>query len=272
MTNDQTSLRGVGNVPQAAMQSYLQGQQRLPSQNGQDRIVLEAARLQEQQRIMQQQRQQQGQVNNGIGNPPSSSYNGNFHIPIQSSSAMGSNLQSANGKMNAASNGTLTQPRTSTSPGIAENLQSQQTASGVYPVLSQIQNQLKAMHPQASPEQIRQMATVNLSQQLRNYQQVNNNNGIAMNPNMQLSPQQQMAFNANANVMNSQIYASYLPGLRSQQANRNGAAGGANGSPNGDANAIRPSSQGSVGAVQGRSGSMPSGSPRPPQAQLAGSP
>ena len=275
----QLGLRGAGNVPQASMQAYIQAQQRLPAQTSQERIVFEAARLQEQQRMMQQQRQQQSQ-GNGLNGLPSAPFNGNMNIPLPHTGAMLASLQAANGKLSPAANGNPSQSH-SASPGIGQNMQSQQTPSVVNPVLNQISSQLRQRHPTATPEQIKQMATSQLSQSLRNYQHANSNS-VSMNGGLQLSPQQQMAFNASANagLTSTQMYAQYMRSQQaSQQANRNGlpsgsGGGGGSSSPlNGDANGMRPGSQGSVGNMQGRSGSIPNGasqSPRPPQAQMAG--
>ena len=273
----QVGTRGAGNVPQASMQSYLQNQQRISSQNGQERIVHEVARLQEQQRV-QQQRQQQGQSN--LGNLSSGSYNNNANIPIQHNSSMMASVQAANGKLSPAANGNPTQLRSSASPGLGANVQLQQASSGVNPVLNQISNHYKAMNPNATPEQIKQMATQHLSQQLRNYQannlnlNLNLNLNMPINSNMQLSPQQQMAFNAGPSGMNPQLYQYIRSQQASQQGSRNSTAGGGSSSPTGEINGVRPGSQGSAGTMQNRSGSIPNGasqSPRPPQAQMAGS-
>ena len=271
----QIGIRGANNIPQSSIQAYAQGQQRMPAQSSQDRIVLEVARLQEQQRIMQQQRQQQGQGNgpNGLSAP----YAGNINIPLQPNAAMLANLQTAAGKPSPSPNGNPSQLRSSTSPGIASNMQAQQAPGGVNPVLNQIQNQLKIKHPTLSSEQIKQMATTHLAQQLRTLH--TNNNHMMMNNGIQMSPPQQMAFNANANAMNPQLYAQYMRSQQaSQQAARNAAigagGGGGSSSPNGEANGMRPGSQGSIGNMRGRSGSIPNGasqSPRPPQAQMASS-
>ena len=269
----QIGVRGGGNVPQASMQSYLQGQQRLSAQSSQDRVVIEAARVQEQQRV--QQRQQQTQ-NIPLSTLTSAAFNNNINLPLQHNAAMMASLQTTNSKLSPAANGNQTQPRSSSSPGAGSNIQLQQTPSSINPVLNQISNHYKTIHPTASPEQIKQMATNHLSQQLRNMQQQQqaNNSSVAMNNNIQLSPQQQMAFNAGPNIMNPQIYAQYLRSQQaSQQATRNGSTGGGSSSPNGEVNGMRPSSQGSVGAMQNRSGSMTNGasqSPRPPQAQMTG--
>lgn len=275
-TSNQLGSRGAGNVPQASMQSFLQGQQQLP-QNMQDRIIAEANRLSEQQRMMQQ-RQQQGRSSTLVG-MTTTPFNGNMNVSLQPNTALLANLQAANGKLSPAASGNPGQSRSSASPGIAGNMQPQQASSGVNPVLNQISTLLKATHPTASPEQIKQMATAHLSQQLRNYQQASSNNSLALNNNMQLSPQQQMAFTANANMMNQQPHAQYMRSQQaSQQGIRNGiatAGGGSGSSPNSEANGMRPGSQGSMGTtIHGRSGSMANGasqSPHPPQAQIAGS-
>ena len=256
-------IAGVAAVPQAQMQSYMQGQQRL-SQNGQDhaRVISEASRLSEQQRFMQQ-RQYQSQIGGPNGTSPSALAS-NMSIPVQPNAAILAGLQSGvSGKISpAATNGTG-QASSSSSPSLANAVQAQQLSSGMVPLLNQITSQLKAMHPQASNEQIKAMATANLHQHLHlrsQNQQASNN--IAMNGNVQLSPQQQTALAYSANALNPQLYSQFL---RSQQFSQSRNSGNV-----GDTGGPRPDSRGA--SSQNKNDSLPSASsqsPRPPQAQMA---
>ena len=263
-SNSPLGVRGTGPVavPQAQMQSYIQGQQRLVSQNGQDhaRVIAEASKLSEQQRFMQQ-RQYQSQAN-GLNGTASSTLASNINIPVQSNAAVLANLQPGNnGKLSPAATNGSSQARSSLSPRPANAVHAQQLSGGMVPLLNQFTSQLKAMHPGASNEQIRALATANLSQHLRSQnQQVNNT--MVMNGNIQLSPQHQNALAYASNALNPQLYSQFM---RSQQASqsRNGGSGVETGGGG------RPESRG--GNQQTKSGSLPNGSsqsPRPPQAQM----
>jgi hypothetical protein len=247
------NIRATAPVPQAQMQAYMQNQHRLPSQTGQDsaRIMMEASRVSEQQRMMQQQRQFQ---TNGLNGSPS--------LPLQPNAAMLANIQAANGKLSPAANGVTNQSRSSSSPSTNGTMPSQQLSSGMIPVLNQISQHLKALHPNASAEQIKQMATANLNQQLRTQQA----NSLAVSGN---NIQQQMGFTPNATVnMNPVLYAQYMRSQQASQQNRNNS--GRASSPNNN-EASRPDSRGSAIQKQNNVVAGSSQSPRPPpQPQLAG--
>jgi hypothetical protein len=261
------------------MQSFMQGQHPgMATQNGQEanRVMTEAMRLQEQQRMMQ--RQVRGQPNGH--NPMASLPNGlgMSHQQMQQNAGMLGNMQHA-AKMNPMNGMTPGQQRSSASAAMANASPAQQLSSGVVPLFSQISNHLRQIHPTASPEQIKQMATQNLNQ---HYQNQNAQVANGMNPNnghrgMPGFPQQGMNFPATG--MNPQMYAQFL---RSQQASQQTRLGGgtsagtnsSGGSNDANPNASsRPGSRGTPGS-QPRSSVAPkaaSSSPPPPQAQMAGS-
>lgn len=281
--NGQVNLRGNGIVPQAQMQSYLQGQQRLPSQVGPDnaRIIMEASRLSEQQRLMQQrQYQAQGQPN-GINGLSSSHNSGNLGLQQQQANVTHvANLQAASGKPSPSANGNSSYSRSSTSPSVSATTQTQHLSGGMVPILNQITNQIKAMNPQATNEQVKQMATASLNQHLRSQNQMPAAHNMGLNGSMQqLSPQQQqqaLAYNANIMnpQMNSQMYAQYM---RSQQASQQTRNMGGDGRPEsrGTPTHVKSGSNGggSSGNGNGNGNGNSNGtsqSPRPPQAQMAG--
>lgn len=273
--NGQLGPRGSG-IPQAQMQTHMQGQQRMPQQAGSEiRVYMEANRLQhEQQQYLQQQqqqqrRQQQSQVN-GQSTKSTSPGSATLNAPSQTNpSAMIANLQATNGVLNPANNGVSGPPEPTTSPLLANSMQAQPLSSGMVPAVNQISNSIKARNPQASPEQINKMTTETLNQ----YHMVQSQSQAAMlaaagsnashhGANLQLPSQQQAIMNGSNGTpsINSQMYAQMM---RSQQ-NR-GAGNGTNGA--------RPPSRGATPQMHRTSSSVQVGarqSPRPPQAQMAG--
>lgn len=255
-------MRG-GNIPQAPMQSHAQGQQRIPHDM---RVMMEASRLQaEQQQYLAAQRQQRYPSSNGPNGHSSSPQAAAMNSTAQSSAAMLANLQAANGKLSPTANGVSGPPRLSSSPQLANAVQARQLSSGVVPLVSQIASQLKAHHPTASDEQLRQMAADRMNQQLRSQNSqaamhaAAGNNLSANGMGAQL-PQQGMGFGNT--MLNPQMYAQYMHSQQSSQQNR----GGVNG-----INGVRPSSRGNTPQMRnGGSQAGTSQSPRPPQAQMAG--
>ena len=147
---------------------------------------------------------------------------------------------------------------------MASATQAHQLSNGMVPLLNQITNHLKATNPNASHEQIKQMATMQLNNHLRNQNSqaaanLGVNGGMAMLPG-------QHALGFSSGQINPQVYAQMMRNQQASQQSRN---------TNGDVNGARPSSQGSVQAKRNSNGSSvgapnASQSPRPPQAQLAG--
>ena len=275
MPNGYMGGRGPSSVQQAQMQALMQGQARVPSQGGQDtaRMIMEASRLNEQQRL---QAQRQLAAASGF-NPPSSQNMANIGLPMQPSAAMMASAQAASGKLSPANGVGTPQPRPSSSPRSNNGAHAGSLSSGTVPVLNQIANQLRSMHPHASPDQIKQMATSHLSQSLRSSNPppsmmgggggtANGMGAAGTNGMPQLSPQAQPAALAAAAAaaygspgMNSQLYAQYM---RSQQASQQSRLGDGS-----DRGSLRPESRGATPAH----GSRTSQSPHIPHAQMTGS-
>lgn len=150
-------------IAQAPMQpTALPGSARLPPQMGSEniRIFQEANRVQaEQQRFLQLQRQQQqhshmnGQTSPNVSNAnflPSGGQSG--HAAFQGRSA------------SPTVNGQATANGASSSPRLTNPSQPQALSSGMMPTINQIMSHLQARNPNATQEQIGQMATDRLKQ------------------------------------------------------------------------------------------------------------
>ncbi|MCJ1401694.1 chromatin modification- protein VID21 [Xylographa trunciseda] len=257
-SNGQTNMRG-GGIPQAPMQSQLHGQQRIPHDM---RVILEATRVQQEQQYLAAQRQQRYPGSNNVNGTSSSPQPTSMSTP-QTNAAMLANLQATNGKISPALNSISAHPRTSASPRLANAVQAQQLSSGVTPMVNQIANQMKARHPNASPEQIRQLATDHLNQQLRSQNsqaamQAAAGSGLGLN-----GSGVQQGMNFGNTMLNPQIYAQSMHFQPQTQQNHHRA---------GSMNGIRPPSRDNTSQM--RNGGTQGGashSPRPPQAQMAGS-
>ena len=272
--NAQVGARVV--VPQAQMQSNLPGQQRMPPQITSDmRIYMEATRQQEQQRYLQQQQQRQqhqSQTNghNGVSSSPNNTnLNGTSQI---NNAAVLANLQATNGVPSPALNGASgALPGSSVSPRLTNSMQAQGLSSGMVPAVNTISREIKLRHPQASPEQVKQMTTDSLNQYRMNHSQaamaaaVGNSASNNIASNLQVPLQQQAMLNGvnGSPMMNPAMYAQMMRSQQSTQQSRNGGSG---------VNGGRPPSRGATPQVHRNSNSSvgPSQSPRPPQAQMAG--
>ena len=251
----QMNMRQAAPTPAQMAQAaaFMQQQNpRLASQNDPNRVMMEAVRVSEQQRLAQQRQFQANGLTgvSGAGFP----------------NAMFSGIQTANGKPSSMANGITGTGRPSSSAGTTNGLVGQQLSNGMVPLLNQVSSTLKAQHPNATQEQIMQLATMTLSKQLQRQQQ----NGMAMNGNAAL--QAQMALGANGPLNpQAQQYAALLRNQQFQQANQQGRAVSAarSGSPN---DTSRPGSQGSA-MMQKQSStiSATTQSPRPLSAQMTGS-
>ena len=280
--NPQMSIKGI---PQAQMQAHMQGHQRIPPQMSSDsmRVYMEANRVQaEQQRFLQQQQQQQRQQHhpqaNGQGSSSSSSSLGSINHLAQNNSAVLANLQATSGIGSPSINSVQNPAGSSASPRMT---QPQPLSSGVVPAINTISNQIKARHPQATQEQVTKMATETLNAYRMNQAQAaaamqaaaggnvaTSTNNSHMNLQLPQQQQQQGMMNgANGNPMQSaQMYAQLI---RSQQLSQQSRSGG---SLPGGVNGGRPPSRSATPQTH-RSGSVQAGSgqsPRPPQAQMAG--
>ena len=271
-TNNPVNLRGAGPVSQAQMQAYMQPQQRLPSQHGQEsaRIIMEASRLSEQQRMMQQQRQFQA-----------TGLNGNLNMPLHNPAAF-AGFQATNGKLSPSVNGNSTQNHLSTSPvASANNVTSQPT---MVPMLKQAQDYFKRAHPNATPEQINHLVTKSLMERSQQPQ----TNGMAANPNgsgnmithllsspltLPQTQPPQLAISSRPD-MSAQLYTQMMRTQAAQQLGRNGplAINPRSSSPNVESNRPNSSSSTLQKASGVASGVGSSTSPRPThtQAQVLG--
>ena len=261
-------------VPHAPMQPQISMQQRMPTQMTPDnaRIYQEATRLQEQQRrylAAQTQHQHPHPQSNGqVGNPSSPPNISHLNaLSHQSNASLYGGLQGRAGSpsMNGGNGAT----GSNSSPRMNNPSQPQPLSSGIVPIVNQVQNNIKARHPQASPEQVTAMATEHLQQQLRmsqaamqaaagnpNATGIPNHNSLNGLPSQ--SQQQAMMNGVSGSPMMTSNTAQYAALIRSQQAqqSRNASAGGMN--------APRPASRSVT------PGHAPSQSPRPSQAQMAG--
>ncbi|MCJ1384822.1 chromatin modification- protein VID21 [Xylographa soralifera] len=231
----QTNIRG-GGIPQAPMQSQMLGPQRIPHDM---RVILEATRVQQEQQYLAAQRQQRYPRSNGV-NSTSSSPQPTSMNTSQANAAMLANLQATNGKLSPAPNGISVHPRTSASPRLANAVQAQQLSNGVTPMVNQIANQMKARHPNASPEQIRQLATDHLNQQLRSQNsqaamQAAAGSGLGLN-----GTGTQQGLNFGNTMLNPQMYAQSMHFQQQTQQNHN-RVGSMNGGGKGKAQRVEQS-------------------------------
>lgn len=258
--NGQGGMRG-GTIPQAPMLSHAPGQQRM-SQEMRAMIDASRAAAEQQQYLRAQQRYQSSNGANGHSSSPQSAAMNNT---AQSNTAMLASLQAANGKLSPTANGVSGPPRLSSAPQLANAVHARQLSSGVVPLVSQIATQLKAVHPNASDEQLRQMAADRMTQQLRSQtsqaaMHAAAGNSLATNGMGAQLPQPGMPFGST--MLNPQMYAQYMHSQQSSQQTRAGVNG---------LNGVRPSSRGNTPQMRnGGSQAGTSQSPRPPQAQMAG--
>ena len=260
-------------VPHAPMQPQVSMQQRMPAQMIPDntRIIQEAARLQEQQRrYLAAQTQHQlphPQSNGQVGNPTSPPNMSHLNaLNHQNNASLYGGLQGRSGSPSI--NGGTGTAGSNSPPRMSNPSQPQPLSSGMVPVVNQMQNQIKARHPQASPEQVKAMTTESLHQYHMsqaamqaaagnpNVTSIPNHNGL--NGLQSQSQQQPMMNGVSASPMMTANTAQYAAMIRSQQAqqSRNANAGGMS--------APRPASRSVT------PGHAPSQSPRPSQAQMAG--
>ena len=265
-------------APHASMQPHPM-QHRMPSQINADsmRIYQEATRVQAEQRGYLLQRQQQNPLPNSHTNSIPSPNMGTLKLMSQNGSSMLANLQGGRSGSPSTSNATLPLSGPSSSPRLTTPSQPQQLSSGVVPAVNQISNQIKTRHPLASPEQITKMTTDTLNYHITqaamqaaagtNISSVSANLNLSTLPALQQQQQQVMmnGVNGSPGRMNPQQYSQMMrnhqSNQQSNQQNRN-SAGAING-------AARPASRGVTPRAQGVP-PQPSQSPRPGQAQMAG--
>ena len=257
-------------VPHAPMQaSHMPVPPRPAPQMGSDsmRIYHEATRVQaEQQRYLQQQRQQQHGQPNGQISP-------NIGLLPQNNSANYSGLQGRSGS--PSMNGAPTTSGPSSSPRMSNHTQSQSLSSGMIPTINQIAGRIRSRYPQYTPEQISLMATDQLKQyhvthaaaiQAAAGGNINassiSNNGL--NNSVASSQQQPPTAMMNGTQLSTQQYAQMIRNQQQHQRNQNGGTA---------FNGQRPASRSATPQIHrtpSATGRPPSQSPVPSQAQLAG--
>ena len=266
-------------APHAPMQPQMQLQQRMPPQMMSDntRIFQEATRLQEQQRrylaaqTQHQHPQSSGQVGNSASPPNMTHLNAlnQNSASLQTNASIYGGLQGRSGSPSV--NGAAAPTGSSLSPRMTNPSQPQPLSSGMVPVVNQMQNQIKARHPQASPEQVKAMTTESLHQYRMNQAAMQaaagnpnatgmpNHNGLNGLPSQ--SQQQSMMNGINGSPMMNNARAHYAAMVHSQQAQQSKSSGGGMNAPRAASRSATP---------QTHSGQAPSQSPRPSQAQMAG--
>ena len=255
-----TNSHGVPHAPmQPTTQVPMQIQQRVPPVMAPDsRLLQEASRVQAQQHAYQQQIRQSGHPPpNGHSASPSMQ---NPNLLPQSNAAV---LASVQGRSSPSLNGVVPPTGPSTSPRTS---QPQALSSGMTPAVNHISSQVKARHPQASPEQITRMTTDQLykmSEARHHAMQAaagnTNMNAVASNSSMGLqapSPLQQAAMMSNGGspILNPAHYAQIMRTQQASQqrsANVNNLQGPAANSVN--INGVNSSSMGGAGKSGSRS-------------------
>ncbi|PCH02511.1 HAS subgroup [Penicillium occitanis (nom. inval.)] len=284
---------GVKMVPQQGIPQQMAARPGIPIQNSPDnaRVIREASRLQEQQRLLQsrqQQSQQMPQAGQQQFQSPQQFAQQGAHSPNLNVQAMNGNpnnaamlaaMQAAGG-MGSPSPYNNAQGVPTVSPRMG---QPNHLSSGVVPTITNIQNQIQRTHPNLSPEQVAKLATERLhvyqQQQQRMTQAamnaaVGNVGAIPANfqmppdPNFQGSPQP----NGNVAMQNSQ--AQFSPMMRVAQPNQQNRVPVAS-SPSMNGSVLPQQSRSATPQTQ-RSGSVQTGpvpgtnqSPHPPAAQMA---
>ena len=280
--NDQIPMNSFKTIPQAPMQPGAGSGQRGMHSSTPERILLENIQIQyDQRRLLEQQRQlQQGQLQ-GQAMPrsqvgPSSSPNVNGinglggQATMQQNNALIQALQSASNPsgmpgsgFNGYPTGTSPSPRMS-QPHISGPNQPQQLSNGMIPQVNAISHQIKARHPQLSPEHVQRLAT---DQLLRQHQMSQSAMNAAAGGGAATT--QAAMTNSNALLGNQQLYAQML---RVHQASQSrGSSSGSNGArpPSRSATPQNQRGDGPQGTSSQAQGQGQNQSPRPPQAQMA---
>jgi chromatin modification-related protein VID21 len=274
-------------IPQPGMQQSIAGRPGLPPQASPDnaRIIREASRLQEQQRIVQS-RQQQHQLQNQQGfvsQGPHASPNMNMASlgTNPSNPAMLAAFQAATGVGSPSFHtSALAQSLSSASPRMS---QPNPLSNGVVPTISSFQSSIQRSNPNMPPDQVTKLATERLHQYQQRMSQVAMNaaaGNIGSIPasyqmphdgNLQALSQPGIPSGAPA-IQNPQTQG-YSPLMRVTQTGQQSRMG-VGGSPAMNGMVLQQSR--SATPQTHRSGSAPGGpvpgsgkSPRPPQVQMA---
>lgn len=273
-------------IPHAPMQPHPL-QQRMQPQIGSDsmRIYQEATRVQaEQQRFLLHQRQQvpHSTLSNGQATNSASPNLGGLKPMVQNNPAM---LTSLHGRSSSPSAvvGVSAPPGSSSSPRMTTASQAQSLSSGLVPAVNEISNQIKALHPNASPEQLKKMTTDALIKFRNNHAAqaamhaaagttasiIGNNMNLGNLTASPLPPQPPMINGVNRSppLYNpQQQYSHILRNQQSSQQSRNTAPGMGGARPGSRCGTPQMHRSGSI-----QGGSAPTQSPRPGPAQIAGS-
>lgn len=272
-------------IPHAPMQPHPM-QQRMQPQISPDnmRVYHEATRVQaEQQRFLLHQRQQQIPHTNGQAVNSASPNMGNLKPMAQNNSAMLASLHGRSSSPSVAAGGPAPNG-SSSSPRMTNIGQAQSLSSGLVPAVNEISNQMKNLHPNASPEQLKKMTTDTLMKFRSNHAAqaamhaaagasasvVGSNVNLSNLPTPPLPTQPPMmnGVNRSPTLYNpQQQYSQILRNQQSSQQSRNTAPG--MGGPRPRSRCGTPQMH-RTGSMQG--GTAPSQSPRPGSAQIAGPP
>ncbi|KAK2753584.1 chromatin modification- protein VID21 [Arachnomyces sp. PD_36] len=280
-------------VPQAGLQQQMNGRVGMPSQTSPDnaRVIREANRVQEQQRLLQSRQQQHQFPGQQTYSQPGSHTSPNLANvnPAPSNPAMVNAMQSTNGMGSPSFQGpSLAQNVSSASPRMG---QPNPLSSGVVPTISNLQSSIQRNNPNMSSEQVNKLATERLHQYQQHQQQrmsqvamnaaagnigaVSNNYQVPHDVNMQQQqqhpPSQAGMSNGSPPVQNSQIQG-YSPMMRVSQPgppNRVGVGSPAvNGTMSQPSRSATPQNQRS-GSAQLNTAPGSSKSPRAPPVQMA---
>jgi len=215
------------------------------------RVLAEASRVSEQQRLMQQTRQYPS-MNGATSQNPSLNVSQPDNASFQS-------LQQATGKLSPAVN--VQRPVSSSPRGTQAVPASQNPSNAVSPVINQIKNQIRAMHPNYTDAQINDQATQQLSTLLAN-QTTHAGANHAYPTTSQQQGHRSQGSGSNIPIMqqnmgmNQQQYAQALRLQMEQQQRTNGQLLAASRTAsNGAQAAPRPESRGPVSVPQNRANS-----------------
>lgn len=266
-------------VPQPGMQQQIAARPGIAIQGSPDntRIMREANRLSEQQRMLQSRQQPgQQQFHNAQQFNQQGAHSPNLNVQGMngnaSNAAMIAAMQAAGGMNSPSFHGANGQGISTPSPRMA---QPNHLSTGVVPTITNIQNHIQRNNPNLSPEQVTKLATERLhayqQQQQRMSQAAMNANAGNMNAvqsNYQISPDSNFQANGNTGIPNSQTQFSPLMRV-AQPTQQNHVPVGGSPSMNGS---VLPQSRSATPQAQ-RSGSAAgtNKSPHPPPAQMASS-
>lgn len=274
-------------MPQSGMQQppgARPGMQMQGSPENNARVIREASRLQEQQRILQTRQQQQGQAPqsqqqfpNQQQFGPQGSHSPNLNMAnvngASSNPGMVAALQAGGGMQSPSFHNT--QGVSTPSPRMG---QPNPLSSGVVPTISNIQSQIQRNNPNMPPEQVNKLATDRLHQyQQQRMSQVAMNaaaGNVGAQPNFQgphdgnFQQHSQPGMNGGMQIHQTQGYSPMMRVPQNAQQNRVGVSSPAMNGAAPQSRSSTPQTQRSGNAQGGPKGGS-SNSPHPQQAQIA---